>query len=140
MSNFKTHALAGLAASTILGGATIALTSNIKLGIAFGVSTLVGSLISDIDTGSIPSRIFAWIGIAISGLMMYFGKNQQAAIVGLIYMGLSSDKHRGFTHSWVLVAILMVLGFLAGYGKISPEFVLLAPLSFGIAVHLIIDR
>ncbi len=102
MGMFKEHLIAGTAAGLATGTGALYMYGDPKLAGFLCAVTVAGSLVSDVDTGSVPSRIFAWIGIAVSILLLYQGNPVPAAYIGIIYMLFSSDKHRGFTHKWIL--------------------------------------
>lgn len=138
--NFKQHAIIGAASSGIIAVGSFALTKNPAIALTFGVSLFVGSIIPDIDTGSIPSRIFAVATIILAGILMYFGLDKHAAIVGIINAALRIDKHRGYTHSWLLIIVCSAIGIVAAFGKIPEYFVLLAPFAVGLIVHYLVDR
>lgn len=140
MSNFKGHLIAGSISSVALAAGSYYLTGDVLLSTSWGSCVFIGSLAPDIDTGSIPSRIFAISGIIISAFLLYIGMTREAALIGIVYMAFSSDKHRGFTHGWMLIIATMCLGILGAYGKIHIFYSLLAPFSFGLIVHKVMDR
>jgi len=137
---FKQHLLAGSATALIVGGTTMYMTKNPYIAVAFAITTIAGSLASDIDTGSIPSRIFAWIGIVIAAVFMWYGKDKHSAITGVVYMAFSSDKHRGFTHGWILPIVCLVCAYLAYIHKIPLAFVFLGPFAIGLLTHKLVDQ
>lgn len=137
--NFREHAIAGLITGSAVTGASYYFSRNIPFSLLMGAVTVAGSIAPDVDTGSIPSRIFAWIGIALAAVFMYFGKNKNAAATGIIYMAFSSDRHRGATHSWVLIMVCAGLGY-AGFRQWMPiYFILMSAFSVGLITHKIID-
>jgi len=138
--NFKNHLIAGTATSLIVGGGTFYLTRNIEQSIAFGLIALAGSQVSDIDTGSIPSRIFAWLGIAVSVFLLYLGYPTSSAVIGIIYMAFSSSGHRGLTHKWILPITCFIIAAISFKFPNMARYVWLAPFGVGICVHLIIDK
>jgi len=131
--NFKEHAICGAIGGTIVGAVSYYFTKNHQTSIYLGSITLAGSLAPDIDNGSISSRIFAWIGIIVNILLIYLRMSYAAAIIGIIYMIFSSDKHRGITHKW----ILPFLCFIGSY--LIKDFWLTA-LGLGFMIHYISDK
>jgi len=138
--NFKNHLLAGTATGIITGATAWYITKNPSIGLVFAGVTVIGSLISDLDTGSIPSRIFAWIGIAASCFMLYTGKPKIAAVIGIIFMFFNLDHHRGFTHKWILPIVCFIAGGMALRYPQFRMYVALIPLGIGIATHLAADK
>lgn len=138
--NFRAHALAGTATGLITGATAWYITKNPVAGLAFAGVTVIGSLASDIDTGSIPSRMFAWAGIIIAALLMWYGKDRHSAVTGIVYMAFSSDKHRGFTHGWALPVVCFVCSYLAYIHKIPLQFILLFPFAIGLLTHKAVDK
>lgn len=136
---FKNHLIAGTATGIITGGTAWYITKNPEIGLSFAGVTLAGSLASDIDTGSIASRLFAWAGIIMAAVLMWYGKDRHAAIVGVVYMAFSSDKHRGFTHGWSLPAVCFVCSYFAYVREIPLQFVLLFPFAVGLLTHKAVD-
>ena len=139
MSNFKGHLIAGTATGIITGGTAWYITKNPIAGLVFAGVTIAGSLAPDIDVGSIPSRIFAWIGIALSALMIYNGRPTIGAYIGIAYMAFSSDKHRGITHKWILPAACFIAGWY-GYVTQNSNYLMLVPFGVGLIVHLCLDK
>ena len=141
MSGFKTHNKWGIASALLYGVGSYVYTGNLKLSAISMVAILFGSLAPDVDTGSIPSRIFAWMGIALAAFFIVADKDRWAAIVGIIYMSFSSLKHRGLTHSMLLIVACVVAGMAASFGKIHPNYFYLAPFGFGLFIHsFIVDK
>jgi len=141
MSGFKQHALTGLAAGSVVTIAVSYLSTNVTVGLIFGFFTVVGAILPDIDVGSIPSRIFAIAAIIIACLFIWKGMDRHAAIVGILNAVMRIDKHRGMMHSIVLIVACLVVGGLGCVGKIHVYYSVLAPLSFGMFVHIIlVDR
>ena len=140
MSGFKEHATVGLVSGAIVGFGVGYYSSDYILGALFGMAVFVGSLASDIDTGSIPSKWFARIGIVLAIALMYYGQHKHASIIGLAYMGFSSDKHRGFTHGWPLIIVCFVVGYFGAISKIPAYFVLFAPFGAGLLIHKLLDK
>ena len=139
--NFRQHLLAGTATSLIVGGISMYMTRDIRVAGIFVIVTIAGSLISDVDTGSIPSRIFAWIGIIASILLIQRGYPKPAAIIGIVYMAFSSDHHRGFTHKWILPYICFAAGIFAYFYQAQYGYLgLCIPFGLGLATHFIIDK
>lgn len=138
--NFREHSIAGTITGLIVGGTAYYITKNPEIGTAFAVITLAGSLLSDVDCGSIPSRIFAWVGIVLSVFLMYKGHNRYAGIVGLFYMSLSAGKHRGFTHKWIVPIMCLAIGVAGFYYPQFARYILFIPLGIGISVHLCLDK
>ena len=142
--NFKEHAAAGAATGLVVAGGSYYMLPDPRLGPVYGLIALAGSLSPDIDTGSIPSRIFAWVGIAISFLLIHENHPEAAAYIGIIYMAFSSDRHRGFTHKWILpIACFMIGGVGIYYPDVFPIFTRLfwlIPFGLGLITHLIIDK
>lgn len=140
--NFKAHAIAGSISgismslfayhcSDLIGYHS--LYHNLEKSIFFGLITLGASLAPDIDTGSFSSRIFAWIGIISSCILIYLNFPLASAIIGIVYMAFSSDKHRGFTHKWALPISSFIVFIIANV------FWLLS-FSIGLITHYIVDR
>jgi hypothetical protein len=111
--DFKNHAIAGLATGSAVAGTSYYFSKNIEISFMMGAVTLAGSLIPDLDTGSIPSRIFAWIGIVLSLYLMYINQSKFAAIIGVAYMAFSAPKHRGLTHKWVLPIACLIGAYIS---------------------------
>lgn len=142
--NFKQHAAAGAATGFIVAGGSYYFLPDPRLGPVLGLIALAGALCPDIDTGSIPSRIFAWVGIAISLLLIYKGSPEPAAYIGIVYMAFSSDRHRGFTHKWILPIGCFVIGGISIYYPetfpILMNLFWLIPFGLGLVTHYIIDK
>lgn len=138
--NFKSHLLAGTATSLIVGGSTYYINRDIEIAVIFAIITIAGSLISDLDTGSIPSRIFAGLGIATSIYLLYIKHEKLAAIVGIVFMAFNLDHHRGITHKWILPIVCFILGALSFKFPNMARYVLLIPFGFGLSTHFIIDK
>lgn len=138
--NFKEHGLAGLATGLLVGAGTFYITKRADQSIVFALVTLAGSLAPDVDTGSIPSRIFAWIGIIASIFLMYKGLFKPAAIIGVVYMAFSSDKHRGFTHKWILPFGCFIVGALSLKFPQLARYLWLVPFGIGLACHYVVDK
>ena len=140
MSGFKEHATAGAIVGTIVGLGTAYVTSNMGYGFTFGVAAFTGSIIPDSDTGSIPSRIFAWVTIILSSILMYFGEYKQASVVGIIYAALSCGKHRGWTHGWTFIIACFAAAYLTTKGILPNYYILLGPFAFGLITHKFLDK
>ncbi len=141
---FKEHAIAGLATGLVVAGGAYYFLPDPRLGPVFGLIAFAGSLAPDIDTGSIPSRIFAWAGIALSILLLHQNSPEPAAYIGIVYMAFSADKHRGFSHKWILpITCFLIAGVGIYYPDIFPLFkrlFWLIPFGLGIITHFIIDK
>lgn len=131
--NFKEHLIFGSISGAVVLATSFYMSNNIEESLVFCAVTVAGSLVPDIDTGSVPSRIFAWIGIAVSCMFLYHGNSKPAAIIGIIYMLFSSDKHRGFTHKWILPIACLAWAYF---------FKQTWPVAFGIglATHYVCDK
>ena len=110
MSNFKGHITAGLIASAVVTTATGFLTQNVEASVLAGGACFFGSLASDIDVDSIPSRWFARLGFVATILLYYFNKKDLGLILGASFFFLKSGKHRGWTHKYSLPLGLVVVG------------------------------
>ncbi len=131
--NFRNHAIAGLITGSAATGATYYHSKNIQFSFAMGAVALAGSLAPDIDTGSVPSRIFAWVGILFSCYLIYIKQTRFAAYIGLIYMVLSSGKHRGLTHKWIIPIVCFIGSYLSKQAWPGA-------LAMGWACHLSVDK
>ena len=140
MSGFKEHVLAGTVTGVIVGAVTGYYSGSVGFGISNAIFVLIGSQLPDIDTVSIPSRIFAWLTIVFSGVMMYLGEHKQAAISGILYAAFSCDKHRGWKHGWPLIICCFVAAFLSTKNILPNYYFLLAPLALGLISHKFLDK
>jgi membrane-bound metal-dependent hydrolase YbcI (DUF457 family) len=131
--NFKNHAIGGLVSGTIVAGVTYYFSKNAQVSFSMGAVTLAGSLLSDCDTGSIPSRIFAWLGVIFSIYLIYIKQPIFSAIIGIIYMSLNLDHHRGFTHKWIVPTACFI-------GAYFSKQAWPIALGVGVATHLSLDK
>ena len=131
--NFKAHLIAGSIAGIAISAINYYFSKDLKSSIILGSITLAASLVPDIDTGSIPSRIFAWLGILVSCFLLYFKNPFPAAIIGIVYMAFSSDKHRGFTHKWALPICCFIASYLT-------KQLWLSAFGLGLIVHYVMDN
>ena len=138
--NFRQHLLAGTATSLIVGGITLYMSRDIRVAGIFAIVTLAGSLIPDADTGSIPSRIFAWLGVIASIVLIKTGRPLPAAIIGICFMILNLDHHRGFTHKWIVPYACLIVGMIPLFFQANQYLTLLVPFALGVATHLLADR
>jgi len=145
--DFKEHAIGGASASLVAGVGTMYFTGDIVTSIFGAVTAMAGATSPDIDTASKPSRWFARLGIFVSVILMWIDANREAAITGIIYMAFSSDKHRGWTHSWWFAIACFVASFIA-YSRIALPYIGVLPIYFilaasfglGLITHFILDR
>lgn len=141
MSGFKTHALSGAGSGFLVATGIGYITGRIDVAVTFWFFVFVGSILPDIDTGSIPSRVFSIATVIIAGIFIFKGMDRHAAITGILNAVMRIDKHRGFMHSLLLVIILLIIGAMGCFGKIHMYYSVLAPLSFGMFVHIVmVDR
>ena len=138
--NFKQHLLVGSATAAIVGGTTMYMSKDIRVAGLFAVVTLAGSLVSDLDTGSIPSRIFAWLGIIASIVLIREGMPTPAAIIGIVFMAFNVDHHRGITHKWILPYVCLAVGVFGYYNPQYRYLLLCIPFSIGIMTHFACDK
>lgn len=116
--NFKDHSNYGLVSASLVSVSTFYLTSNNIISLACGVLTYLFSLFPDLDTQSTPSRYAAMIGVATALFLLLAGKQVESAIIGISYMAIKTQKHRGYTHKYVIPLALSLVGvyFLPSFG------------------------
>lgn len=130
---FREHAIAGLITGSAVTGASYYFSKNIQVSFMMGVVTLAGSLCPDIDAASIPSRIFAWLGIIFSVYFIYINQAVYGACVGIVYMAFNVDHHRGITHKWSMVVVCLIGMYI--YKQAWP-----GALAVGLCCHYILDK
>lgn len=136
--NHKAHLIAGMSSGLVVSG-VLANYSSIEVAIVGGVACFLGSEFPDLDTNSIPSLIAARVGFLASLALFYFNQFQYAALLGIVFMLIKSQPHRGLTHSYILPLALFILSWLilgnyAFYSVISSCF------GVGLIVHSAVDR
>lgn len=147
--NFKMHLISGIVVSGGLVSAGLLLDygmtpNDIKMIVP---AVILGSLFPDLDTESYISKIYAVFLVVILVFLAY----NKLLIFGLIflapYLAAKISKHRGWTHSYLLVVALFGLtqasAYLSGFipGKyvwivVMIVFYSLAMYSFAIGVMI----
>ena len=113
---------------------------------------ILGGIFSDIDTESIPSKIYA--GFAFIALIILAIKNKPWHGVMLMapYLAAKISKHRGWTHSIYTVFALLIspliiatIAYLLPFNVqtisdiINNYYWLIVSFSFGICIHKFLD-
>jgi membrane-bound metal-dependent hydrolase YbcI (DUF457 family) len=141
---FSSHAKTGAALGVGLS-LTGLFTNNFEQSIFAGFLAFCGANFPDLDTDSIPSRWTARIGVVVSLVCFYLKTPWPVAWMGLMFFIAKSDKHRGFTHKYVLVAFCVAfvfyptswpLGLLISFYGINWLF---GAFGVGVASHLLLD-
>ncbi len=151
--NYKNHLIFGISTSI----ATPAIMNQIGYNlnpsdIALIIPTVIaGSLFPDCDTQSIPSRIYAILGLITSVFFFIAGMNNFIIPLWLPFIFAKMSKHRGWTHSPLLPLGLILVPWLIFKTTISSlnyqhiaeltheyRFVFLS-FSIGLICHLVLD-
>jgi uncharacterized metal-binding protein len=89
-----------------------------KLGLYLSLNDLIqlipsiilgGAISCDIDTNSKASRYYGIFGILTTLYCFYAGNYFHPLIIWIPFILAKTGKHRGFTHSWFLPAIIVLL-------------------------------
>lgn len=116
-------------------------SSQVLAGLAI-VGMLFG-LFPDVDTNSRGQDIFYWAILLTDILLIWIGRLEAAAYLGLLAMAPIVGKHRGWTHKkWAMFVVPLPI-ILVPY-LYSPDNLPLAVLFYGAAVtgyfsHLLLD-
>ncbi len=129
---FSSHLKAGLAISAIAGAGSYLFFGDTLSAAYAAALTLTGSLFPDLDTNSIPSRWAARIGLLITFICLYTKTYLPAVVAGGLFFAVKSGKHRGFTHSYALPLIAIIVG-------ISSGNFLFCAFGIGLIVHFFLD-
>jgi len=132
--NFKGHLRAGLVASA-LSTVVYSLSANDSTpdaGAMVFTAVLVGSLVPDLDTNSIPSKITALLGSIFCLWSLITKEPYPALIFATGFLFIKSFNHRTWTHLWSLPTILIAVA-------VKYNIPLLIPFSVGIMTHYVID-
>lgn len=133
--NHKAHMMAGIVSGVSITGFLINYESR-ESAFVGGIACFLGSEFPDIDCGSVPSLYAARIGFLMSMVLLYVDQSFYAAVIGIIYMFVKGQPHRGITHSYSLPLVLFILSVL-----VFPErAIMLSCFGIGLIVHYIIDR
>lgn len=136
--DFAGHLKTGLATSTICTGVHGIATAytgdsqNPKILLITFFACLIGSLISDLDTHSTPSRIFSFILMVFGAYSIYTKEPYFALAILTGFAFIKSMRHRGWCHAFSLPLALSIFAFSSGY-------YLLIPFSVGILTHFWAD-
>lgn len=133
--NHKAHMIAGASVGSAIG-LFLFNYENQNQALIGGISCFLGSEFPDLDTGSIPSRIAARVGALSAIALIYFNLSFYAALIGVVYMVVKAQPHRGLTHSYALPVICFILA-----SFVFPQYaIMLSCFGIGLIVHNIIDR
>ncbi len=133
--NHKAHMIAGIFAGVSIAG-FLSKYETREDAIVGGVACFLGSEFPDLDTGSIPSRMFARFGFLAAFGLLYYDQAYYAALVGIFFMFVKSQPHRGITHSYFLPLLLFLFSVV-----IFQEYaIMLSCFGVGLLVHYILDR
>lgn len=154
MANYKGHLGGGLAggvgfvfATTLLpvewAIKTNGILSSWQMLAALFVVAMLFALWPDIDTNSKAQDIFFVTAFVCDILLIYFGRFEAAAYLGLLAMTPIVSKHRGWTHN-KLAMILVPLPILLLPWLYEPQNLVPAGLFYGAALagyfsHLLLD-
>ena len=116
------------------------------IAIACGLFTFSGSLIPDLDIGSIPQRWFNRF-VCLALLIMFIVKQHAIAnIVAICALLPQTSKHRGYMHSQVFAILCPTIAFVMVYclRKDTDEelvniLLICISMSIGWLVHLFLD-
>ena len=114
-------------------------------------AVIAGSLFPDCDTASIPSRIYAILGVIWSVFFFIFEMNDFIIPLWLPFIFAKMSRHRSWTHArWLPVVLTAIPFFLFRLTINYPRFHHIADLmyeyrllfmafSLGLITHLILD-
>lgn len=154
MPGYKGHIVGAVVCNTAYVGAlsvapgsslhdTSNLVSSAELLTGFFVVSILFGLFPDIDTNSKGQHIFYATAIAADIWLIYDGRMEAAAFLGLLAMTPIVGKHRGWTHSKLAMILvpspIVILPYLY-----NSQFIDTALLVYGAAVvgyfsHLLFD-
>jgi membrane-bound metal-dependent hydrolase YbcI (DUF457 family) len=100
-------AIAGLSAPIIMKEIGISIPEQQQLAIFPAI--LLGSIFPDIDTESIPSKIYAAFSLFCLIIFAIKNKPWHGVILMIPYLAAKISRHRGFTHSFKLVISLILI-------------------------------
>jgi membrane-bound metal-dependent hydrolase YbcI (DUF457 family) len=107
------------------------------------VITVLFGLFPDVDTNSKGQHVFYALAAATDVLLIASGRLEAAAYLGLLAMAPAFSKHRGWTHSFLAMALVPAPIILAAY-LYRPAALPTALILYGAAVvgyfsHLLLD-
>ena len=133
--NHKAHMLGGIVSGVSITGFLMQY-ENRESAFVGGIACFLGAEFCDLDTGSIPSLWAARIGFCVTLVLLYLDQSYYAAVIGIVFMFIKGQPHRGMTHSYSLPLVLFILSVL-----VVPEHaIMLSCFGIGLIVHCIIDR
>jgi membrane-bound metal-dependent hydrolase YbcI (DUF457 family) len=154
MANWRGHTVGG----AILGAAYIAalqaaphniaehnkgLLDNYEMLVGLMVICVLFALWPDIDTNSKGQDIFFAIAFIADILLIYNGRIEAAAYLGLIAMTPILSKHRGWTHTkWAMLLVpapLIIVPYLYRPSVLQPALLLYGAAVVGYFSHLLLD-
>ncbi len=154
MANYKGHLGGGLTgglcfvfATTFLPVEWATKTNGIlsswqMLAIIFVVAMLF-ALWPDVDTNSKAQDIFFGLAFICDILLIYFGRFEAAAYLGLLAMTPIVSKHRGWTHSKIAMALvplpILLLPWLQDAQNLLPAILFYGAAVSGYFSHLLLD-
>lgn len=151
--NYKNHLIFGTVTSIATPIIMNQIGFNLNMGeIAVIVPVVIaGSLFPDTDTASIPSRMYAILGLITSVFFYIIGMSNFIIPLWLPFIFAKMSHHRGWTHSWYLPAGLASMPYMLFVFTVDlPRFQHIAKLMFeyrlvfmafsvGLVCHLLLD-
>jgi membrane-bound metal-dependent hydrolase YbcI (DUF457 family) len=126
MANYKGHLVGGVMACTgyiavllFVPGAVLAQTSGLLSNWQFVASLYIVAMLfglwPDVDTNSKGQDIFFGLAFSVNVLLVFTGRFEAAAYLGLLSMLPIIGKHRGWTHSKVAMLLIPAPLFIIPY-------------------------
>ncbi|MCP4757426.1 MAG: hypothetical protein GY866_41730 [Proteobacteria bacterium] len=146
--NFKSHVIASAMVGAFfpLVGIHVLKTPIPAEELAYIVpACMFGGTFPDLDTESIPSRWYARIGLVASLICLILDKPWYAAFVCIPFLAVKAHKHRGWTHSYAVPALLTALPLVVPFVPILARYVpseyrlTIVAYAVGIVSHLATD-
>ena len=136
--NHKAHLIAGVVSGLLVAGILVNYT-NAELAVVGGVTCFLGSEFPDLDTDSIPSRMTARFSFGLSLTLYFFGMLHYSALIGLVFMLIKCQPHRGITHSPLLPFGLIITAVVLNFNNNLFYALLLWCFAVGLTAHNIVD-